>query len=146
MKMPERFHCQWHDIPLIIRLLIHRVNYRGGALLFFAFLDFVVGSSLLTDPPNTAGYRVIDTLPYSVWAFLWLAVSAICAVQAFARKNDAYGFLAAASIKFLWSFGFLLAWLEHGAYRAEVAASTWFVFGLFVLLISGWKDPDKRQG
>src|ERR1044072_3059776 len=92
--------CREATCELVLRarvlklLAVRRVSYRGGALLTFAFIDFVIAYSL-TAPgslPNTPSYKVIALVPYQAWAVIWLLVGLVCAVQAFARHNDAYGF------------------------------------------------------
>lgn len=137
------------------RVLKARVGFRGASLLTFAFIDFVQAYSLwdpATQPkvdmrvPVLRSYQAfLDVMPFRWWAVLWGVVGVICAVQGFARRVDVFGFTAAMFIKALWSAGFLYAWFEYDAYRAWVAASVWFVFGAFVLLISAWKEPSKSR-
>lgn len=132
-------------------LLAHRVGLRvgrrGAALLIFGFIDEVVGYSLLDSQSRPTGspvYRALEYLaPYRVWAFVWISVGVVCAVQAFARE-DWGGFASAVAIKVVWAGGFLAAWVLYGAYRAWVAAATWGILAALVYLISGWPEPRRR--
>lgn len=137
----------------MLHRLRHRVGRRGAALLAFAFIDAVIGFSLL-DPrsqpvrqsPVYALYRVIlQIAPFRVWAWLWIAVAVACAVGAFARaRADRWAFAAAIAIKLTWALGLLGAWVAYHAYRGWVAAATWTVLAALVSVVAGWPEPERR--
>lgn len=123
-----------------------RVGRRGCALLVFSFIDAVVGGSLL-DPQIRAqtralpAYRaLLDVAPLTVWAFVWLAVAAACAVQAWMRW-DAFAFAAATAVKVVWAAGLTVAWIVYDAPRGWLSASLWGVLAMLVLVINGWPEP-----
>jgi hypothetical protein len=126
-----------------------RVGRRGAALLAFAFLDGVVGWSLLDSQGQVQvraapAYRVIvGVAPLPVWAWLWLAVGALAAVQAFTRFGR-LGYTATMGIKVLWALGFAGSALAYRAPRAWLAAATWAVFAALVAVCSGWQEPGAR--
>jgi DMSO reductase anchor subunit len=130
------------------RRILRRAGRRGAALLVFAFIDVVLGWSLV-DPSTrkqTAAlpmYAAIQkAAPLPVWGALWLAVAAVCVVFAF-RRRDAPAYACAVGIKLVWAVGFLASWAFYGAARSWLAAATWGVVAALVYLISGWPEPDR---
>lgn len=130
----------------MIAAVAGRIGHRGAALLAFACLDAVIGWSLL-DAQGQAQARAIPAyaairamLPLSVWGWLWIAVSATCAVSAFMRSDRA-GFAGAIGVKAVWAGGLLVAWWPMHVPRAWLGAAVWVVLALLVLVISDWPDP-----
>jgi hypothetical protein len=131
-----------------VRAVALRVGRRGAALLSWAFVDVIVGWSLLDPstqprgPAAAAAYRAILAIaPYPVWAWLWIAIAAVCVGGAFAQR-DAIAFGAAIGIKLVWAGGLLVGWLAYNAYRGWVAAATWLVLASLVAVIAGWPEPS----
>lgn len=117
-------------------------------LLFFAILDFIVGSSLInpgTRPADdvAATYRVVTQLaPYPVWGGIWVAVGLVCLVQAW-MKRDAAAFALAIGLKVAWSACFATAYLlhPHVAFRGWYSALVWASFAAAVGVMAGWPEP-----
>jgi hypothetical protein len=127
------------------------VGRRGAALLVFAFIDVVIGWSLIDASGQAQAaalptYRAFrEVAPLATWGALWLIVAAVCAVWAF-RRHDAPAFAAAIGIKLVWSAGFAVSWLTWAAPRGWLAAATWGVVAALVYIISGWPEvEDPRQ-
>lgn len=125
-----------------------RLGRRGVALLAFAYLDIIIGYSLL-DPvvrqqtEAIPSYRVIVAIaPLLVWAVIWLVAGAACALTAF-MPHDKWGFAATSGVMMVWAFGIASAWIAYDAYRGWLAAATWFVLALLVLDISGWREVPR---
>jgi hypothetical protein len=125
-----------------------RVGRRGAALLIFAFIDLVIGWSLL-DPQTQAQAQALPAyqamlavVPLSVWGWWWITVGLVCVVHAFVQR-DRVGYGAAIGIKVVWGGGFLASWLVYEAPRGWLGAATWGVFAALVYLISGWPEPVK---
>lgn len=123
------------------------VGRRGSALLFFSFLDGYYGWNLLTLPPvaeSTPTFKFIDEFaPIEIWAGIWGITSLTCLVFAF-RRWDGIAFAIAIALFALWGFIYVAGDVTGHIYRGNVAASIWFAFALFVLLISGW--PEESGG
>jgi hypothetical protein len=130
--------------------LRQRVGRRGAALLVFAFIDVVIGWSLIDASGQAQAaalptYRAFrEVAPLAAWGWLWLAVAAMCAVWAF-RRHDAPGFAAAIAVKLVWAAGFLVSWVAWDAPRAWLGATTWGVIAALVYLISGWPEVEDRR-
>lgn len=122
-----------------------RVGRRGAALLAFAYLDIVIGWSLLDGTTRSqteaipAYKAIIAIAPLAVWAALWLLVGMVCAVSAF-LEDDRWGFAGAIGVKVVWATGFYAAWLVYDVPRAWLAAATWFVLAALVYDIAGWGE------
>lgn len=136
--------------PSAVVHLRDRIGRRGAALLAFAFIDAVIGWSLL-DHQGQAQTKAIPTyaairalMPLAAWGWLWLAVGAVCAASAFMR-SDRFGFAAAIGVKVVWAGGFLVAWWPMHVPRAWLAAATWLVFAALVLVISGWREARRDR-
>lgn len=130
------------------RRILRRVGRRGAALLVFAFIDVVIGWSLV-DPSTRKETAALPTYaavqqaaPLPVWGALWLAVAVVCTVYAF-RWRDAPAYACAIAIKLVWAGGFLGSWAFYGAYRGWLGAATWGVVAALVYLISGWPEPGR---
>jgi hypothetical protein len=126
--------------------LRRRVGRRGAALLIFAFIDFVIGWSLL-DPATQSQARALPSyrahvaiVALEVWGWWWIVVGLACVGHAFV-KRDGVGYGAAIGIKVVWAGGFLASWLVHDAPRAWLGAATWGVFACLVYLIARWPEP-----
>jgi hypothetical protein len=120
-----------------------RIGRRGCALLFFALLDVVYATSLLS-APTTGPYRFLaDILPLPAWAGLWAAVGLLCGVQAFMRSDRA-AFAAASLIKVVWGIIQLLGWAIADLERGYVSAVIWLALAAFVHVIAGWPEPARR--
>jgi len=126
--------------------LRRRVGRRGAALLVFAFIDYVIGWSLL-DPELRAQTEVVpvyralrDIAPLVVWGWLWLAVAVTCTVQAAAR-TDVWAYASAIGIKTVWSGGLAYSWVIFHAARGWVLASVWAVIAALLVVINGWPEP-----
>jgi hypothetical protein len=118
--------------------LRERIGRRGAALLFFALLDFVYATALLTAPrPLTAFYAWMDEImPLPAWAACWAAVGLICAVYAFAIR-DTVAFMAAVAIKVGWGLPALFGWIHGSVPLGYLSAAIWLAFAAFVYLIAG---------
>lgn len=129
------------------RRLAHRIGRRGASLLFLAMLDAVFAWSLATVPPlveAAPAYLFIDRLmPLPVWAALWAAVGAVCAVQAFVH-NDQIAYTLAVALKLGWGGSHLFAWVAYQVPRGYVSAAVWLAFGSWVFIISGWAEGSRR--
>jgi hypothetical protein len=127
-----------------------RVGRRGAALLVFAFVDVVIGWSLLDGQGRAQAaalptYRAFrEVAPLTFWGGAWLAAAVVCAVWAF-RRDDWPGFTVAIGIKLVWAAGFLTSWLAWDAPRGWLGAATWGVIAALVYLISGWPDIEDRE-
>ena len=135
----------------LAELLRRRVGRRGAALLTFAFIDLVIGYSLL-DPaaqPRTPtalqSYGAMLALaPFPIWGWLWIAVGVLCGAQAF-WVRDIVGFTAAIAIKVVWAILFAASWLLYDAPRGFMGAATWLVIAAFVAIIAGWAEPEADR-
>lgn len=129
-----------------MRRLIKAVGRRGGALLFFAFLDAVYCFGLLNAPrPLTEVYAWMDEiLPLWVWAACWGLVSVICMFYAF-RTYDTVGFVAAVALKVAWAVLSLLGWLSGVVDRGYISAAIWLAFAGFVVIIAGGIPAPSRK-
>lgn len=132
----------------VIARLRDRVGNRGAALLIFAFIDFVVGWSLLdrsSRPSAIPAYRAIsDLASFQIWGWFWWVIALICSISAFTAR-DVIGFTAAIFVKIIWAMGFFAAWLLYDVPRAWLGGATWLVFAMLVLLIAGWAEPRKTR-
>lgn len=135
-----------------LRALRRRIGRRGAALLAWAFVDAVIGYSLLDPASRPRGqlaltsYRaILSVAPFRVWGWLWISVAVICLVGAFGGRWDAYAFGAAIGIKLVWAGGLLTGWAAYHAYRGWVAAATWLVLAALVSVIAGWPEPRRRK-
>lgn len=139
----------WRNLPwwrCRAARLRYRIGRRGAALLVFAFVDVIIGWSLI-DPSTQAQtaalpvYRAtVEVAPLSVWGWTWIAVAAVCVAGAVAR-SDWFAFAAAIGIKLVWAGCFIASWLVFGAPRGWLGAATWGVVAALVYLISGWPEP-----
>lgn len=139
----------WRTLPWWLARptrLRHRIGRRGSALLVFAFVDLIIGWSLI-DPTGQAQARALASYrgmmavcPLPVWGGLWILVGLVCAVSAFARR-DAAGYFAAIGIKVVWAGCFAASWLIWEAPRGWLGAVTWCAFAALVYLIAGWPEP-----
>lgn len=133
-------HC-----PAPLAWLRRTVGRRGAALLAFAFIDLVLGWSLLDATGHAQAealpaYRAIrEAAPLAVWGWAWLASAAACVIWAF-RREDWPAFAAAVGIKLVWASGFLASWVVWDAPRGWLGAVTWGVIAALVFLISGWPE------
>lgn len=123
-----------------------RLGRRGSSLLAFGLVDVAVGWSL-TDPLSrkvataTPIYRLLFLwVPAGTWAALWLAVAAVCFVQAWAR-DDRLAFGCAIGVKIVWALGLYGAWVVYDAPRAWTLAIVWLVLAWLVSVIAGWPEP-----
>jgi hypothetical protein len=117
---------------------VRRAGRRGSFLLFLAVLDLLIGYDLYF---TAAPQRLLNLLaPYQTWAFIWVAVGVVCAVQAFMRA-DRLAFTAAAGIKFAWGALSVQQWLIQGDTRGWVSAIIWLTFAAAVFVVSGWPEP-----
>lgn len=127
----------------------YRLGRRGIALLLFAYLDAVIGYSLLdaSTRAQTAAipsYKVVIMLaPLLVWAFIWIAAGMACLVSAFLR-DDRWGFAAASAVFIVWAVSFLISWAAYGADRGWLAAATWAVLAMLVLDCAGWREVPRE--
>jgi hypothetical protein len=122
-----------------------RVGRRGFALLFFAFLDFVYGFSLLNPPkagPGATLAFVDQVMPLSYWGVLWVGVGVVCLIGAFVRQ-DRWAFAAAMALKTLWGTVMFLGWALFSVDRGWVSAAIWLVFAVWVYIISTWPEPGR---
>jgi hypothetical protein len=130
--------------------LRRRIGRRGAALLVFAFIDLVIGWSLLDGTAQAQARAVpayaamLAVAPFVVWGVAWVTVGAVCVVQAFARF-DRVGYGAAIGIKVVWAGCFLASFLFFEAPRAWLGAATWAVLASLVYLVSGWPEPPRVE-
>lgn len=133
----------WRATPGRLR---RRIGRRGAALLVFAFIDVVLGWSLIdpTTQAQTAAlpvYRAtVEVAPLTVWGCLWILVGLACMAQAPARF-DGIGFGVAIGIKVVWAGCFVASWLVFDAPRGWLGAATWAVIAALVYLIARWPEP-----
>lgn len=122
-----------------------RIGRRGAALLFFALLDFVYATALLTAArPLTPFYAWMDAImPLSLWAACWALVGAVCLVYAFVLR-DTVAFMAAVAIKVGWGLPALFGWLGGAVPLGYLSAIIWLSFAAFVYLIAGGIPPPLR--
>lgn len=120
------------------------IGHRGTALLFFALLDLIYGTSMLLAPAETlatpAYVFLAQILPIPVWAGVWLAVGLLCLMQAFMRL-DRLAFACASGLKVGWGLVHLVGWIAVDLPRAYVSAAIWLAFAGFVQVISTWPEP-----
>lgn len=141
---PPRQQPLWYAVTR----LRYRIGRRGACLLSLAFIDAVIGASLLGPQARAQArlipaYRVLfSSLPVSVWAVAWIAVGALCAVQAFV-KHDQWAYAAAVGIKVTWAAGTFASWLLYHAPRAWLAGLTWAVIAGLVGVINGWPEVPQ---
>lgn len=133
-------------VAVRLRALRSRIGRRGAALLVFAYIDYVIGWSLL-DPQLRAQtqavpvYRaLVDIAPLTVWGWLWLLVAVVCTVQAVMR-SDVWAYSAAIGIKALWAGGMAYAAVVFHAPRGWLSASLWGVIAALLVIINGWLEP-----
>lgn len=132
--------------------LRHRIGRRGACLLVAAFVDITIGASLASAQGRLQAravpvYRVLWAwLPPGGWALVWLAVGALCAVQAFARR-DQWGYAGAIGVKAVWSVGAFAAWALYHTPRAWLVGLTWACLTGLVVVINGWPEtpPSLRD-
>lgn len=131
----------------ILANLWHRLGRRGTFLLFLTVLDLLYGLSL-AKPAATARqsptvHYIAHIAPLAAWAALWLAVGVVCAVGAFARR-DQWAFASAMGLKVLWGVTFGCGWAIAGLDRGWVSAVIWLAFAAVVFLIASWPEPVKE--
>lgn len=142
----ERVWRAVRPVVLPVRRFRRRIGRRGCALLVFAAIDYIIGSSFL-DPELRAQtgavpvYRaLLDVAPLTVWGWLWLTVAVACTVQAVMR-NDSVAYALAIGIKAVWAGGMLVSWVFFDAARGWLSASLWGVIAALVVVINGWPEP-----
>jgi hypothetical protein len=122
--------------------LLHRVGRRGAFLAFLAILDWAYGSSLIAAPaPNRQALNLL--FPYPVWGWVWIGVGVICAAGV-PVVFDRVSFAFAAMLKFCWALLFTDVWLAGHLARGWVAVIVWLAFGLTVLVVAGWPEPNGK--
>lgn len=127
-----------------IRRLSRRLGRRGFFLLFLAFLNSAVGSSLISDTSNPL--RHYDTtLPLPAWGWTWVAAGVIHLWYAF-RINDRVSFTVAAFVKGAWAAMYIDLTVTQGYPRGWVFATLWGFFAINVLMIASWPEPPPRNG
>jgi hypothetical protein len=119
-----------------------RVGRRGAALLFFALLDTVYCTALLTAPrPLTVFYAWMnEILPLAVWAACWGVVGVICLCFAVAQR-DTTAFMAAVALKVAWGLLAFFGWTSGTVPLGYLSAVIWLAFAAFVYLIAGGIPP-----
>lgn len=126
-----------------------RIGFRGAALLFFALVGGVYCYALATAPrPLAASYVWADSvLPLWVWAGLWGATGAVCAVCAFVQRDSA-GFVGIAFMSAWWGLLSAAGWLFGSVDRGFLNAALFIPMTGFVYIIAAGlrpKVPKERS-
>lgn len=133
-------------MPAAIRAVAHRIGRRGCSLAFLALLDVLFAQALWTQPPEIraapANQFLGSLLPLQWWGGVWLAVGAVCLVQAFMRV-DRVAFAASTALKLTWGSLNLAGWMVGEIPRGWVSATFWLAFGGFVTIIATWPEISE---
>jgi hypothetical protein len=134
------------SLPWLVRFR-RQVGRRGFFMLTLGWVDIVYGYQLWS-PPNPTEPRwqyVSETVPFAdvhaaleVWAVIWWLVAVACIVSAF-RKDDRWGYGAAAGVKVAWTVTWVIA-ACRGLDEGWRTASVWFMVMIAVLVISTWPE------
>lgn len=129
-------------------MLRRRVGHRGACLLFFAILDLIYGTILVTLPTPIPGTNILNYInhhwpPLPVWGGAWITVGLVCAIHAF-RYRDTPGFVAAMFIKFSWATAYAWAWLDGAGLLALAGAAIWTMTVALVAIIATWPEVPAK--
>lgn len=121
----------------------HVIGRRGAILLALAVLDFAYACGMLNasaaDVQANSTWRWFNSIaPLGLWSAGWLAVGAVCVIEAF-RHDDRIGYGCAWILKCAWALITLYGW---AAGQLPVSSPGVWVFGAVVVwVISGWAEP-----
>jgi PAS domain S-box-containing protein len=118
--------------------IAHTIGRRGVVLLFIALLSAAIAMSMLA-PTGTQSAALGRLIPAPVWASMWAAVSVLCLVQAFVRK-DRVAFTAAIFATTVWASMYLVAWLAGLSERGWLAATIYYALAIVALTVSTWPE------
>lgn len=140
--------------------LFHWLGRRGLLLLLFGSLWILYGLAIffIDQPPRFSATfsKPIPLLIVLDWhgaGALWVAcgVTSVvtCFVRGYREGRDATGFNALLAPPFVWTLGYLWSLAayfvtggQYGRATALVPIVVWFIVCGFLLLCSGWPDPD----
>ena len=125
-----------------------RVGRRGAVLLILAAVDVGVGLSFVYPTAETVASQSWvwrETFaPSAAWGLLWIAVGCCCFVAAFLH-NDLVGFVAAVTLKVLWSGLELTGWLAGQITQGYRPALIWAGYALLIFAVAGLYEPTRAQ-
>lgn len=127
--------------------IAEHVGRRGGVMLAFAYLDWMIADGLRTLPEQSRFvYQGAELLmPIEWWAWLWLAVSVLMLVQAF-MKRDEWGYGVGTGIQVIWAIGLMLSAQVYDVPRAGWLSSIFLTFAALQLLNAGGKSAESVSG
>ena len=153
--MPDRilralFRCT-HADRLAFRTF-RRVNgHRGKFLLLFSFIYLFVGYGYLTvtTPGRRQTFAWLPEWGMAVLAWPWLIAAGIAILSAWRRmppRTDRFGFMAIATVPFLWGCMFLISWVFGYSAIGWLSSVTYFALAAIVTLVSSWPNAIEIGG
>jgi hypothetical protein len=106
----------------------------------FAVIDVNFGLASLFEPVGGRSENSLLVFPNDVWATSWFLVASICIAGAWWKAVESWAFAVAMLIKWTYAIAFLIAFAQTSLYRGWSSFIFWFLFGVLVLLLAGWRE------
>lgn len=119
----------------VLRWARRHAGRRGGFLLITGTGQVCWGAGIVTDPPSTAGLRLLtDRCPIEAWGWLWVVCGAVAMVSAFVRVGrDGAGFIAVYLPPVTWATAYAAAAVT-GEFSRGVWVAGWYLTAVGVIM------------
>lgn len=119
-----------------------RLGHRGAVLVTVACWHTLVGASLMGYTFQGPSYRLVEIVPASAWAVIFLLSAGWAAASGLrSQGHDRSGFMVSAGVTILWGLWLgIPAWfLDYNAVGAR-AAGSFCVIGVLLVITAGWRE------